>query len=115
MGRYTFGRQDRIRKKKEFTTIYAKGVRFHTGNFTVITYSNSIGIRRFGLTVSKKVGSAVQRNRVKRLLREFFRLNKEKLPGSKDIVIIARKGATSLDYGNLCRELDGLLTTRTDV
>ncbi|MGD0276998.1 MAG: ribonuclease P protein component [Syntrophales bacterium] len=115
MGRYTFGRQDRIRKKKDFTKIYAKGTRFHTGNFTVITYSNPNGIRRLGLTVSKKVGSAVQRNRVKRLLREFFRLNKEKLPSSKDIVIIARTGATSLDYEDLCRELNSLLTTRTDV
>lgn len=115
MGIYTFCRQDRIRKKKDFSTIYAKGTRFHTGNFTVVTYSNSLGIRRLGLTVSKKVGTAVQRNRVKRLLREFFRLNKEKLPGSKDIVIIARAGATSLDYKDLCRELDDLLTTRTDV
>jgi len=114
MDRHTFSRLERIRKKTDFTTIYAKGVRFHTQHFTVITHWNSLGTRRLGLTVNRKVGTAVQRNRIKRLLREFFRLNKERLPNSEDIIIIARPSVTSLTYEDILLELDSLLTIRTD-
>jgi len=57
------------------------------------------------MSVSKKVGGAVQRNRVKRLLREFFRLNKEQLPESSDILFIARTGSAQLRYATLSEEL----------
>ena len=78
----------------------------------MIEYRNQEGIRRLGITVSKKVGIAVQRNRVKRLLREFFRLNKSRFSSSHDIVIIAKKDAHSLTYQDVCRELGSLLIRR---
>ena len=57
------------------------------------------------MAVSRKVGGAVKRNRLKRLLREFFRLNKDQLPERHDIVFIAKPEAIHLDYFTLTREM----------
>ncbi len=68
------------------------------------------GPTRLGVTASKKVGGAVQRNRVKRLVREYFRCNYSKLDQLVDISIIAKKGASDLFYDALSDELSLLLT-----
>lgn len=111
----SFRKEERIRKRQDYLRIYQQGKRVYSRNFTIITCPNQAEIRRLGTTVSKKVGNAVQRNRVKRLLREFFRLNKQKLPASKDIVIIAKRGIPPLTYKDVYAELEGRLLTRTDV
>ena len=68
------------------------------------------GPTRLGLTASKKVGGAIQRNRVKRLLREFFRLNYCKFDSHLDISIIAKKGAYDIGFDRVSEELNKLLT-----
>ena len=115
MKAHTFGREERIRKREDYQRIYDQGLRRHSQRFTIILCPNAAGMRRIGMTVSKKVGNAVQRNRVKRLLREFFRLNKSRLPASQDIVIIARKGILPLTYRDVCAELGSRLIDRADV
>ena len=119
-GRYdmesqTFGRDERIRKRQDYLRIYQQGVRRTSARFTIITCRNRTGVRRLGMTVSKKAGNAVQRNRIKRLLREFFRLNKSRLPASQDIVIIAKRGILPLTYRDVCTELGNCLIQRADV
>jgi ribonuclease P protein component len=115
MGTQTFGDNERVRKRQDYLRIYQQGVRFYTERFTIITCPNPSGIGRLGMTVSKKAGNAVERNRIKRLLREFFRLNKSRLPASRDIVIIAKKGILPLRYQDVCRELESRLIDRADV
>ncbi len=109
MEKQSFGKNERVRKRKDYLRAYQKGVRISSSNFTVILYDNQTGTKRLGVTVSKKVGNAVKRSRIKRLAREFFRLNKDKLPDSQDMIIIARRDVSSLKYHDVCVELEKLL------
>jgi ribonuclease P protein component len=108
MASRTFQKKERLRKKKEFSQA-SRGTRFDSKNFIVLVSHNPLGIRRLGLTVSKRVGKAVKRNRIKRLLREFFRLHKEKMPESRDILIIVRKRVShEIRYPDIVTELEKL-------
>ena len=60
---------------------------------------------RFGFSVSRRVGNSVVRNRVKRRLREFVRLNRRELAVARDFVVIAKPGAARLSYAELVAEL----------
>jgi len=78
-------------------------------HFLVIIKPNNLDKTRLGLTVGKNRGGAVQRNRVKRLVREFFRRSKDRFPPSRDIIIIALKGSDPLTYHQVFKELTPLL------
>lgn len=114
MGKECFGKDEKIRKRSEYLTIYEQGVRKYSENFTVILLKNQGKTNRLGIAVSKKVGDAVKRNRIKRLVREFFRLNKHRLPSSQDIVIIGKKFTPAFTYKGVCTELEGLLIKKSD-
>ena len=105
MKEFSLKKNERVRRKRDFLSIIKKGTRHKTSNFVAIVYSRKLGKRRLGVSVSRKVGNAVERNRIKRLLREFFRLNKTRLPDSCDILFIAKPGATELNYRHLFSEL----------
>ena len=112
-GRYTLTKGERIRRRSEFTALFQSGKRIHSEHLTVILRGNTSGVRRLGLVVGKRVGKkAVRRNRMKRLLREFFRLNKHRLPASQDILIVARKDFSPMKSQDLCRELEKVLAGR---
>jgi len=64
---------------------------------------------RLGITASRKVGGAVERNRAKRLVREFFRLHRAKLQPGSDIVVIVRAGADKLSLEHAEEELASIL------
>lgn len=64
------------------------------------------GHKRLGVTVGKRIGPAVQRNRIKRVVREVFRQNKSLFPADCDVVLVARPGAQSLDYGAVLAEIE---------
>jgi ribonuclease P protein component len=115
MGSQSFRKEERITKRQDYLRIYAQGKRVYSKRFTIIVCPNQTNMRRLGITVGKKIGNAVERNRVKRLLREFFRLNKSRLSPSLDIVIIAKKGILPLTYQDIYAELAGsLLHQRAD-
>jgi ribonuclease P protein component len=67
---------------------------------------NRLGVTRLGVTVTKRIGCAAKRNRIKRLVREYFRLHKARFPQGYDVVIAAKKDANKLDFWNFQRELE---------
>jgi len=103
-----------LRRKRDFETIAKEGTRRYTKNFLIIARKNEQGFSRVGAVASKKLGEAVERNRVKRLMREFFRRNKHRLPASTDYVIVGKKGAQDLQYAQVVDELSAPLKLRTE-
>ena len=106
------GPEDRIRRRSEYQKIQKRGRRFHTRHFIILVLPNETGLRRIGVTVTKKVSSAVGRNRVKRLVREVFRRNRIVFPEGSDVVLIARDGAAALSYAEVLDEVRGALEDR---
>lgn len=88
---------DRILKRHEFFELSRKGKRIKNRYVTVIYSSGSMGKCRLGLTVTKKIGNSVQRNRLKRCVREFFRINKSRFKYNWDINIIPNNEAVYLN------------------
>lgn len=112
-GRYAFKKIEKLRRRSEFSALFKSGKRIHSEYLTVILSTNTSDVRRLGLVVGKKVRKeAVRRNRMKRLLREFFRLNKHRLSASQDILIVARKDFSFMKYRDLCSALEEVLAGR---
>ncbi len=109
MSKFSFKRKERIKKRADFLSIYKNGQNFETRHFRITVMACEREFRRLGLSVSKKTGGAVQRNYVKRRLREYFRLNKELFPVNSDIIITVKHGAADKCYIDIKSELDNLL------
>ena len=110
---FGYPKQKRLRKKSDYAAVYAQGRRYFTTHFIVyvgLRKDNQLGLlSRTGTAVPKKVGCAVKRNRLKRLLREFFRLHAWLLPKTADIAVVAKKQAShGLDLAQVEVELGSL-------
>ena len=105
MGSFSFPKKERLLKRANFVYLNRSGERHHARHFVVIFRQNGLDITRLGVTVSKKTGNAVKRNRVKRLIREFFRLNKSYIPQGYDMVVTAKKDASYLDLRKIKEEI----------
>jgi len=105
----SFGKHERVRKRKDYSRIYKNGARLYSESFQVLVLANDKDTRRFGITVGKRIGNSVKRNRIKRLLREFFRLHKDSLPAGRDIVVTVRKDVSARSLHEITRELEDLL------
>ncbi len=85
-----FERRARLAGKADFRRVFERPERSADGGFTVLARPNGLGFARLGMAISRKVAkSAVQRNRIKRVVRESFRVNRHEL-GGIDIVVIGR-------------------------
>jgi len=79
-----------IKKNNEFSRVYKKG-KFFVGKFIILyVLTNNLSINRLGITVSKKIGKSVRRNRFKRLIRENYRQYEEYVKNGYDFVFVAR-------------------------
>jgi ribonuclease P protein component len=99
----TFSRDDRLRKRREFEECYASGVRV-SGRFLQLFVKSRVeeGSARLGISIPRRAGKAVERNRLRRRLREIFRRNRAFLPRDRvDIVIQSRQGAAGAPFAGL--------------
>ena len=81
---------EKLKKSRDFTTIYDKSKKVYTRYAIVFVSENKNNIQRFGFVASKKTGNAVQRNRIKRLFREFVKNNKEKFKEGTDYIFVGK-------------------------
>ena len=92
-----FSRKYRITKTKEFAEVYNLGKWFNSPLIDVSVKSNTLGITRLGLSVSKSVGSAHKRNLIKRRLRSLF-ISTHNIQKGWDIVVIPKKESLETDF-----------------
>ncbi len=101
-----FPKSVRLLKPNEFQRVKREGFRYGSGPITVAALIGDE--KRLGLVVSKRVGSAVERNRIKRVIRECFRSKREEFPRG-DCVIIAQPGLADLDNAGISTTLSRAL------
>ena len=102
-------RTARLRDPRDFQRVNRTGTRRASAHFVaVVAPSRADGAPKLGLAVSRRVGNAVARNRVKRGIREWFRRARPALPPATDWVVIARAGAAELTTRSLQAELAAL-------
>ena len=103
-----FPKDARIRKRRDYLSVQSSGRKFHTRGFLAIVRPRPGELARVGITVSKKVGNAVIRNRIKRLVREYARRERFAPPGM-DVVIIAKRNAAAMaGYASVASDLGTL-------
>ena len=102
---------ERIRRKSDFASLYRDGGRFRGRYFHLVFRKNELGHSRVAVVASRKVGSAVVRNRVKRRLRELFRRHKELLREPMDLIVIARPESGEAGFSDLRDAYISSLTT----
>lgn len=88
--RRTYRRRHRLSRSRDFDAVYREGLRRSRWPLLIFGKPNNLGHHRLGLSVSRRVGNAVMRNRIKRRLREAFRLSQPDWPGAYDLVAVVR-------------------------
>lgn len=101
----------RIKKNAEFRAVYKRGRSFSNNLLVLYVYMNRKNVNRLGVSVSKKVGKSVVRNRIKRLIKESFRLNSDyiKVENGYDLVFIARKASNEKSYVEINNSVKNLI------
>ncbi len=93
----------RLKKNSQFNFIYKKGERIHTEHFTLFVVKSRFAGYKIGFSVSKKIGKANQRNKLKRRLREIVR-NLD-VPQNCNFVLMAKEGAAQLEFAQIKNEV----------
>ena len=102
-------KKQRIKKNAEFQTIFKKGKSFANRQFVVYCLNKEEDYYRVGLSVSKKVGNAVVRNRIKRYIRQTFLEIHDQVFPNMDYIIIARNPAAKLDFHETKKSIEHVL------
>lgn len=101
-----FPKARRVHRRAEYLEIQARGAKVHSSHFLFVLALDEVRDRpaRLGVTVTRKVGDAVRRNRCKRVVKEAFRLQPTLLPNGVCLIVIAKSGAPALGLAEVRRE-----------
>lgn len=92
-------REYRLNKEEDFSRVYEHKKSVANNQLILYFYKNNQTPHfRLGFSINKKVGIAVERNRLRRILKEIFRKHKDEIKSHYDFVLVVRKGAAGLDY-----------------
>jgi ribonuclease P protein component len=106
-GDQRFTAADRVRQRREYQAVYEHGARLSGSLMTVFFHPNTLGRARLGIAATRKIGSAVIRNRAKRRVRDLFRRHRP--ADSVDVVVIPRRELAEVPFERLEREFCGIL------
>ncbi|MFZ3065756.1 MAG: ribonuclease P protein component [Nitrospirota bacterium] len=104
----TIPKNEQIKRTFEYKRVYEKGKRYYSSNIILYVLKNNLQYSRVGISVGKKVGGSVKRNRIKRLLREILRHIWQNVIKERDIVVVAKKEAEGKDLRVVWQDLEGL-------
>jgi ribonuclease P protein component len=106
---FRFPREARLLRRSEFDAVYRDARRRSGRHFTVFFRPNGLGRTRLGISVKRALGGSVVRNRIRRRVREAFRLHRRDIPAGWDIVVHPRASVATAEFAALETELLGLL------
>jgi ribonuclease P protein component len=106
--RATLRKQERLKTNREFERVLSGGMTAADRNILVFVLPNNLAFSRIGCAVSRKWGGAVQRNRLKRIFREGFRLAKHEIQAGLDIVVVPRKDWREMNLAGVIESLKRL-------
>lgn len=92
---------DSLKNNRDFVNVYTSGKSYANRYLVIYTLKNNSDRNRLGISVSKKVGNSVVRHRLKRLIKESYRLHEKMFNSGLDIVVIARKGSDACDFAGI--------------
>ncbi|MBO4897957.1 MAG: ribonuclease P protein component [Clostridia bacterium] len=98
-----------IKLNREFRSLYYRGGSMASRSLVIYYRKNKRSINRLGLTVSKKIGKAVVRNHIKRLIKENYRLREDNIKTGYDIIFVARRACPSKTFHEIGRDMDYVL------
>jgi ribonuclease P protein component len=111
--KFTLPKISLVRKGWEFDQVYRQGIRLHGEGFSLIYRVNSLGRSRLGISINGKIKGAVKRNRIKRIVKESFRLNRGWYPADADIVFTVRPGFSAASPSAVGQAVSSLFLAAT--
>ncbi len=99
----------RLRKNIEFKRVYNKGKNYWNRNLILYVRKNGLEETRLGITITKKIGNAVTRNKIRRRMKEIYRLNHHRVKNGYDLIFIPKKNVVDLSYIELENSLIHIL------
>lgn len=104
----TIPKNEQIKRTFDYKRVYENGRRYYGKYLIFFVCNNNLQYSRVGISVGKKVGGSVKRNRIKRLLREILRHVWQNVIKERDIVVVAKKEAEGKDLRAVWQDLEGL-------